>query len=65
MKTHPWFTNIDWVKIKNGKLPVPQEITSRITQHLENHTEDSIFAPASPLVDVVNDLNTPEWLEDW
>ncbi|KAL9685779.1 hypothetical protein QQ045_023231 [Rhodiola kirilowii] len=64
VKTHPWFNNIDWIEIKNGRFHVPLEITSRITQHLESRTQDSIFAPASPFKDV-DELNTPEWLEDW
>jgi hypothetical protein len=43
-------------------FPVPHEIASRISQHLETHSED-----CTPLVSSSQDvkLNTPEWLDDW
>lgn len=64
VKSHPWFCGIDWDRIADRSLPVPPEITSRITQYLENHPEDSTLPPVSPSQDVA-ELNTPEWLEDW
>ncbi|CAK9172737.1 unnamed protein product [Ilex paraguariensis] len=64
VKSHPWFDGVDWKGITNHDFPVPQEIISRINEHLENHSEDIVTPPTSPLRDV-EDLNTPEWLEDW
>lgn len=63
VKTHPWFRGVDWEGIKDGNFPVPHEIISRITQHLEAHSEDFGASPSpNPYVE---QLNTPEWLEDW
>ncbi|XP_027923208.1 protein phosphatase 2C and cyclic nucleotide-binding/kinase domain-containing protein isoform X2 [Vigna unguiculata] len=65
VKSHPWFNGIDWEGIRNRTFPVPQEIISRITQYLEVHSEDcSTGYPGSPLQEV-EELNVPEWLEDW
>lgn len=63
VKTHPWFHGVDWEGVTNGSFPVPHEITSRIAQHLETHSEDFGASPSpNPYVE---QLNTPEWLEDW
>ncbi|XP_052199818.1 protein phosphatase 2C and cyclic nucleotide-binding/kinase domain-containing protein [Diospyros lotus] len=64
VKTHPWFDGVDWEGIANSSFPVPQEILSRITQHLESHSEDSGAPHCSPPRDV-EELNNAEWLEDW
>ncbi|GFS41212.1 protein phosphatase 2C and cyclic nucleotide-binding/kinase domain-containing protein [Actinidia rufa] len=64
VKTHPWFGGIDWRGIRESGFPVPSEIISRISQHLENHSEDGGASLLSPTRDV-EELNTPEWLEDW
>lgn len=64
VKSHPWFHGIDWIGIRDSTCSVPLEITSRITQHLESRSEDcsiSLFSPPRK----VEELNTPEWLEDW
>lgn len=63
VKTHPWFHGVDWEGVTNDSFPVPHEITSRIAQHLEMHSEDFGASPSpNPYVE---QLNTPEWLEDW
>ncbi|KAI8553833.1 hypothetical protein RHMOL_Rhmol05G0047100 [Rhododendron molle] len=63
VKTHPWFHGVDWEGVTNGSFPTPHEITSRIAQHLETHSEDFGASPSpNPSVE---QLNTPEWLEDW
>ncbi|PSS01907.1 Inactive cyclic nucleotide-dependent protein kinase [Actinidia chinensis var. chinensis] len=64
VKTHPWFGGIDWRGIRESGFPVPSEIISRISQHLENHSEDGGASLLSP-TRVAEELNTPEWLEDW
>ncbi|XP_059634930.1 protein phosphatase 2C and cyclic nucleotide-binding/kinase domain-containing protein [Cornus florida] len=64
VKSHPWFHGIDWKRIADGSFPVPHEIISRITQHLENHSDDLTATLLSPPRDL-EELNTPEWLEDW
>ncbi|KAH1234314.1 Protein phosphatase 2C and cyclic nucleotide-binding/kinase domain-containing protein [Glycine max] len=65
VKNHPWFNGVEWEGIRNHTFPVPQEIISRITQHLEVHSEDcSTGYLGSPLQEV-KELNVPEWLEDW
>jgi hypothetical protein len=49
-----------------GSLTVPPEIASRVTQHLESHSEEctALLASASPYRDL-DDLNVPEWPDDW
>ncbi|XP_057467856.1 protein phosphatase 2C and cyclic nucleotide-binding/kinase domain-containing protein isoform X2 [Actinidia eriantha] len=64
VKTHPWFGGIDWRGIRESSFPVPSEIISRISQHLENHSENGGASLLSPTRDA-EELNTPEWLEDW
>lgn len=47
----------------NRSIPVPQEITSRIAQHLEGYSgECSTLVSLSQNVD---ESNIPEWLDDW
>ncbi|XP_031250576.1 protein phosphatase 2C and cyclic nucleotide-binding/kinase domain-containing protein isoform X2 [Pistacia vera] len=64
VKSHPWFDGVDWKGIADSSFPVPHEISSRISQHLESLLEDSALPRASPPRDV-EELNVPEWLEDW
>lgn len=64
VKTHPWFRDVDWKGIAESTSPVPHEIMSRISQHLDSHFEDSPVFQASPPRDV-EELNVPEWLDDW
>ncbi|KAF3965164.1 hypothetical protein ACB098_01G175600 [Castanea mollissima] len=63
VKCHPWFDGIDWKRIADCSFPVPHEITYRITQHLESHSEDC--STLGSLAQDVEDLNIPEWLDDW
>ncbi|XP_061357967.1 protein phosphatase 2C and cyclic nucleotide-binding/kinase domain-containing protein isoform X1 [Gastrolobium bilobum] len=66
VKSHPWFNGVEWEGIRHHTFPVPQEIISRITQHLEVHSEDCTSGSlGSPLHDELEELNVPEWLEDW
>ncbi|KAF7819783.1 protein phosphatase 2C and cyclic nucleotide-binding/kinase domain-containing protein isoform X1 [Senna tora] len=64
VKSHPWFNGVEWEEIRNHTFPVPPEITSRITQYLEIHSEDCTGSQDSPSQEV-EELNVPEWLEDW
>lgn len=64
VKSHSWFNDIDWERIRNHTFPVPQEITSRVTQYLEARSEDCSASMGSPSQEV-EELNVPEWLEDW
>lgn len=64
VKTHPWFRDVDWKGIAESTSPVPHEIMSRMSQHLDSHFEDSPVFQASPPRDV-EELNVPEWLDDW
>ncbi|KAK1550901.1 hypothetical protein Q3G72_026614 [Acer saccharum] len=52
VKTHPWFDDVDWKSIADSSFPVPNEILSRISQHLENHIEDSAVPQTSPTRDI-------------
>jgi serine/threonine protein kinase len=63
VKCHPWFDGVDWERVADCSFPVPHEITSRITLHLESHSEDC--TPVVSLAQDVEDLNIPEWLDDW
>ncbi|TQD79013.1 hypothetical protein C1H46_035490 [Malus baccata] len=64
VKRHPWFDGTDWQGIKDRSLPVPHEIISRITQHLGSHSEDCSVPLASPSRNG-EELETPEWFDDW
>ncbi|KAM1727229.1 hypothetical protein ACFX12_017898 [Malus domestica] len=64
VKRHPWFDGMDWEGIKDSSLPVPHEITSRITQHLGSHSEDCSVPLGSPSRNG-EELDTPEWFDDW
>ncbi|KAL2500887.1 Protein phosphatase 2C and cyclic nucleotide-binding/kinase domain-containing protein [Forsythia ovata] len=64
IKSHPWFNDIDWKGLADNTVPVPHEIISRLNQYLESHSEDAVPLLNSPLHEV-EELNTPEWLEDW
>ncbi|CAL5186434.1 unnamed protein product [Lathyrus oleraceus] len=64
VKSHSWFNDIDWERIRNHTFPVPPEITSRVTQYLEARSEDCSASMGSPSQEV-EELNEPEWLEDW
>ncbi|KAG4141241.1 hypothetical protein ERO13_D06G064000v2 [Gossypium hirsutum] len=64
VRSHLWFDGVDWKGIKDRTCPVPQELASRVAQHLEIHSEDCPVAVASPPQDIA-ELNVPEWLDDW
>lgn len=64
VKSHPWFNTIDWKEVEDHTFPVPDEIICRITQHLESHNDEVASSALSPVQDL-EELNTPEWLEDW
>ncbi|XP_024935418.1 protein phosphatase 2C and cyclic nucleotide-binding/kinase domain-containing protein isoform X2 [Ziziphus jujuba] len=64
VKSHPWFDGVDWKGIRDCSSPVPHEITSRITQHLDSRTEDSILSRVSVFQDI-EEPEIPEWLDDW
>lgn len=64
VKCHPWFDGLDWTKIKDGTLPVPSEITSRLNAYAENYTQDIPVSVSSPSQDLT-ELNSCEWLENW
>ncbi|KAL8206162.1 hypothetical protein R6Q57_009713 [Mikania cordata] len=64
VKSHSWFNGVNWESVKNGSCPVPQEILSRIDQYLETRPADT-SVPVVLTNDDVDELNTPEWLEDW
>lgn len=64
LKSHPWFLGVDWKAIADHRSPVPAEILSRISQRLENHGYENIASLHSP-IRYLEELNTPEWLQDW
>ncbi|KAL8158774.1 hypothetical protein V2J09_000311 [Rumex salicifolius] len=66
VKSHPWFVGIDWETIANKTFPVPVEITSQISHHLESLCEETPkrFLLSSPTV-IAEDVNAPEWLQEW
>ncbi|KAH1057087.1 hypothetical protein J1N35_035152 [Gossypium stocksii] len=64
VRSHQWFDGVDWKGIRDRTCPVPQELASRVAQHLEIHSEDCPVAVASPPQDIA-ELNVPEWLDDW
>ncbi|XP_052886767.1 protein phosphatase 2C and cyclic nucleotide-binding/kinase domain-containing protein-like isoform X1 [Gossypium arboreum] len=64
VKNHPWFDDVDWRGIRDQSVPVPHELTSRISQHLESHNEECPVAVTSPTQDIAV-LNDPEWLDEW
>ncbi|XP_022856871.1 protein phosphatase 2C and cyclic nucleotide-binding/kinase domain-containing protein-like [Olea europaea var. sylvestris] len=64
IKCHPWFDGVDWEGLAHRMVPVPNEILLRINQRMESYSEDASASIYSPLKDV-EELNTPEWLEDW
>lgn len=65
VKTHPWFIGIDWKGIADRTFPIPREIITRITQHLEYHSDQSGASHLSPPSNIEELNTTPEWLEDW
>lgn len=64
IRSHLWFSGVDWDGIRDRSCPAPQEIISRANQYLESHPEESLAPLVSPVRDL-EELNTPEWLEDW
>lgn len=64
VKDHPWFENIDWEGLRNRTTSAPQEIITRINQQLVSHVEEGMSPLQSPLHDL-EELNTPEWLDEW
>ncbi|XP_051148870.1 protein phosphatase 2C and cyclic nucleotide-binding/kinase domain-containing protein [Andrographis paniculata] len=61
IKSHPWFNGINWKELEERKQPAPNDILSRINLYLDSRPEDVLASPHREL----DDLNTPEWLEDW
>ncbi|CAN8271052.1 unnamed protein product [Cochlearia groenlandica] len=63
IKKHPWFDTLDWGGISTRKSQAPQEMISRIHNHIENDT----FLPleTSKSLDTTEDQNARNWLEDW
>lgn len=64
VKNHQWFVGVDWERLVDHTVPVPHEIVSRISHHLESYLGDTSPAPSSPLRSI-EELSNPEWLEDW
>ncbi|KAL0426998.1 UNVERIFIED_CONTAM: protein phosphatase 2C and cyclic nucleotide-binding/kinase domain-containing protein [Sesamum latifolium] len=64
VKAHPWFDGIDWKGLAERAVPAPHDIISRIKVHLDSHSADIVTSTHSPVRDI-EELNTPEWLEDW
>lgn len=64
VKSHRWFDCVNWESVKNGSCTVPQEILTRIDQYLETRPSDTL-APVVLTTEEVDELNTPEWLDDW
>ncbi|XP_011078275.1 protein phosphatase 2C and cyclic nucleotide-binding/kinase domain-containing protein isoform X1 [Sesamum indicum] len=64
VKAHPWFDGIDWKGLAERAVPVPHDIISRIKVHMDSHSADIVTSTHSPVRDI-EELNTPEWLEDW
>ncbi|XP_019448371.1 PREDICTED: protein phosphatase 2C and cyclic nucleotide-binding/kinase domain-containing protein-like isoform X3 [Lupinus angustifolius] len=64
VKNHPWFSGVDWEGMRHHTSPVPEEIISRVTQYLDVHSENCTGSLVSPPQEV-EELNVPEWLEDW
>lgn len=64
VKSHRWFDGLNWASVKEGSCAVPQEIISRIDQYLETRPADTVAPVPLPAEDV-DELNTPEWLDDW
>ncbi|KAI3447012.1 hypothetical protein Pfo_003677 [Paulownia fortunei] len=64
IKAHPWFDGVDWKGLAERTFPVPHDIISRINLYLESHPNNVVTSTYSPLREL-EELNTPEWLEDW
>lgn len=64
VKNHQWFVGFDWIGLADHTIPVPDEIISRISHHLESLRGDNSPSPSSPL-QTFEELNSSEWLEDW
>lgn len=64
VKSHRWFDGVNWESVKDGSYTVPQEILTRIDQYLETRPSDT-STPVVSATDDVDELNTPEWLDDW
>ncbi|KAL8498286.1 hypothetical protein ACS0TY_021566 [Phlomoides rotata] len=64
IKAHPWFDGIDWKGIAERKVPAPHDIVSRINVFLESHPDIVVTSMDSPKREL-EELNTPEWLEEW
>lgn len=65
VKSHKWFAGVNWESIKSGSCTAPQEILTRIDQYLETRPPSDTSASAALPTDDVDELNTPEWLDDW
>uniref|UniRef100_A0A0C9RNT7 protein-serine/threonine phosphatase n=1 Tax=Wollemia nobilis TaxID=56998 RepID=A0A0C9RNT7_9CONI len=65
IKNHPWFKDMDWNRVLEHGVPVPEEILTRIDSAFELHYADEhqISAACSPVE--LKELNTQEWLDGW
>lgn len=64
VRSHPWFYGVDWNGFADRTITVPSEIILRINNHLASQLDDSPI-PMSPSRFAEEELNTPEWLDDW
>jgi hypothetical protein len=64
VKSHVWFDGIDWKSVVNATAPVPAEVTSRIENHIQVHGEE-VKEPVSSSAQDLDDLDFPDWIEDW
>ncbi|CAI9100405.1 OLC1v1037402C1 [Oldenlandia corymbosa var. corymbosa] len=64
VKIHPWFNGIDWEGVRQRSIPPPHGLISRINQQIGKPLEENVSPMLSPINDF-EELNTPEWLEDW
>ncbi|KAH9325453.1 hypothetical protein KI387_005631 [Taxus chinensis] len=65
IKKHPWFKDVDWKRVLECSIPVPEEILTRIDSAFELHYADehqmSVVGSSAGL----EELNTQEWLDGW
>ncbi|KAF3333162.1 protein phosphatase 2C and cyclic nucleotide-binding/kinase domain-containing protein isoform X1 [Carex littledalei] len=64
VKSHVWFDGLDWKAMANATAPIPLEITSRIESYVQIHGEEVKASVSSPARDLEN-LDFPDWIEDW
>lgn len=64
VKSHVWFDGLDWKAMANATAPIPVEITSRIESCIQINGEEVKASGSSPAPDLDN-LDFPDWIEDW